>query len=276
MAAAVGLTVRIETPENVRLSYQLAGPALRSAAYGIDYLVRGLLMFLLIMGSCVLATILPGLTMGGILLALFFIEWLYYIVQEGFWSGTTIGKWIVGVRVVHTSGAPLTFWGAVLRNLLRVADMLPIAMIFEDVAWIGILPLYGPGLIAMVMTSRFQRLGDIAAHTMVVQVHPVVLPVEPMILDHIAPIPRGESNGFAPSQSQLSTIRQFLGRRSRLTYQRGHQLSAELANVVAERMEFTGDRENVRRFPMAFLARVCATFHRPGDEAEPAGQGRVR
>ncbi|QDV28383.1 RDD family protein [Planctopirus ephydatiae] len=266
MAAEVSLNVRLETPENVRLAYQLAGPALRSAAYAIDCLFRVLLITALLIGACLIAAILPGFTIGGILLALFFIEWLYYIVQEGFWNGYSMGKWLVGIRVIHTSGAPLTFWGAVLRNLLRVADMLPIAMVFEDVAWLGILPFYGPGLLAMSMTQKFQRLGDLAAGTMVVQVHPIVLPKQPMILDHIAPITRYESNGFIPTQAQLSTIAEFLGRRSKLTYQRGHQLASELADTLAERMEFTGDREQVRKFPMAFLARVCATFQTARDE----------
>lgn len=263
MSDVVGLTVRLESPENVRLSHQLAGPGLRSAAYGIDYLCRAALLFALILFSCVLAAFLPGLSMGGLLLALFFVEWLYYILQEGLCNGVTIGKWATGLRVIHTNGAPLTFWGAVLRNLLRVADMLPIAMVFEEMAWIGILPLYGPGLAAMLLTRRFQRLGDLAAQTMVVQIHPLTMPLEPMILDHIAPIERQERNGFVPSQRQLSTIRQFLGRRSRLTYQRGHQLSSELTSALVDRMEFQGDPENARKFPMAFLARVCATFQRP-------------
>lgn len=111
MAAEVSLNVRLETPENVRLAYQLAGPALRSAAYAIDCLFRVLLITALLIGACLIAAILPGFTIGGILLALFFIEWLYYIVQEGFWNGYSMGKWLVGIRVIHTSGAPLTFWG---------------------------------------------------------------------------------------------------------------------------------------------------------------------
>ena len=61
----------------------------------------------------------------------------------------------MGIRVVSTDGVPITAGQAVLRNLLWTLE------------WF--LPLgYLPAIASMLMTRRFQRLGDLAAKTMVV------------------------------------------------------------------------------------------------------------
>jgi len=77
----------------------------------------------------------------------------YYIVCEAA-TGATLGKRLVGIQVVGEDGDPLTFGAAVVRNLLRLVD----ALFF-----------YLVGFLFAAMSSRGQRLGDRAAHTVVVR-----------------------------------------------------------------------------------------------------------
>ncbi len=73
---------------------------------------------------------------------------------EAFWKGQTPGKRILRLRVIGASGRALTFWEALLGNLLRIIDFLP--------------ALYAAGAASIFWTRHQQRLGDLAAGTLVV------------------------------------------------------------------------------------------------------------
>jgi hypothetical protein len=103
-------------------------------------------------------------------------------------------------------------------------------------------------------------LGDLAARTVVVHERRSALPRDPVIYDHIQPLAGEEINSFVPRSQTLALIDQYLGRRSALTYRRGHDLAADLARVLADRLNYRGDLEAVKNYPMAFLARVYVTF----------------
>lgn len=256
---SVGLDYTIETPENVILTYQLAGPAIRLAAYLIDLIPRVGVLLLATIAMCGGLAVLPGLSMGLLLLIMFLNEWGYFALLEWLFNGKTIGKHVLGLRVIHSQGHPITFWSALLRNFLRAADVLPF--------------FYGGGFLVMSVSRKFQRLGDLAAGTIVIQERRVALPREAVILEKIQPLPHEEINRHVPDERTLSLIDQFLGRRQYLarrqliTHERGHQLAFRLARVLAERLDYAGDRQFVENYPMAFLARVYVTFiHRPEEE----------
>lgn len=275
MNHAFGLDLRIETPENVVLTYRLAGPALRSVAYVIDLAVR---VMILIAASVVLAVVvpfLPGLAIGSLLVVMFLLEWGYTIGFEYAGQGRTPGKWIMGLRVIQENGQPLSWWSSALRNLLRVADTLPLMFFFaDDLGPLCLLPVYGPGLLCMLCSPKLQRLGDLAARTVVVQERRPELPREPVIFEKIEPLARSDLNSFAPRPRTLSLIDRFLGRRSVLRHERGHALAAPLASAIAQRLNFTSDSDLVRKYPMAFLARVYVTFAAGGHD-RPNGDDEV-
>lgn len=144
----------VRTPEGADLVLPLAGPLPRAAAYLVDLLIRAgaymvLAFILAFLGE-------PG--MGLLLIAIFALEWFYPVFFEAWWHGQTPGKRALGIAVVHADGTPLSFNGSLIRNLLRAADIFPFA--------------YLTGLVTMLCSSRFQRLGDLAADTLVVHVHP--------------------------------------------------------------------------------------------------------
>lgn len=257
-AEQIDLSFRIETPENVVLTYQLAGPAARLGAYLIDLVVRiGIMIVASIVLGCA-GVALPGLSIGILLLLAFLIEWGYYVISEGFFRGRTFGKGLLQLRVIQEGGYPITFWSALLRNLVRAADNLP---------FVGI------GFCSMLVSGHFRRLGDLVARTIVVEERRVRLPLEPIILEKIQPLPRSEISGFVPSSRTLALIESFLGRRSALTHRRGHDMAVVLAKVLAKRLDFESDRKQVEEYPMAFLARVFATFHQVHDDDDNGNGG---
>jgi uncharacterized RDD family membrane protein YckC len=84
---------------------------------------------------------------------------LYYFALEAA-IGQTVGKLLLGLRVVSTDGSRPSVVAIAARTLLRVVDWLPL--------------LYLVGFIAMLATGvRRQRLGDLAAKTGVAQALPV-------------------------------------------------------------------------------------------------------
>ncbi|MBM82701.1 MAG: hypothetical protein CMJ78_19230 [Planctomycetaceae bacterium] len=248
----VGLEMRVETPENVVLTYTLAGPAIRVMAYGMDFLVRTAVMVGIAIVLQIMSIALPGLSTG-LLLAIWFVNtWAYFVICECFFNGRSIGKSIFRLRVIHHQGAPISFLASMLRNTLRAVD--------------GIV-LYGIGLLSMLCTPRLQRLGDLVAGTVVVQERHVRLPREPVIVNKIDPLPRDEIGSYVPSDGLLSVIDQFLGRRHLLTIGRGHALAWILSRSLADRLNYQGDRTQVERYPMAFLARVFVTFSNREDRS---------
>lgn len=142
--------LHIDTPEGARLTLSPAGPIPRALAYGLDLALRGLLLAML----AVPLMLFGGHGHGVYLVALFLLEWFYPIFFEMVWQGRTPGKRVLKLSVVHGNGAPLTFNGSLVRNLLRSADLFPFG--------------YLTGFVVMLISPRQQRLGDLAADTLVI------------------------------------------------------------------------------------------------------------
>lgn len=150
-------TAEVDTPERVVLRYRLAGPGRRAVAYLVDLVARGLILVVLGIGLSLVAVVLPGgagIGIGGLMLALFFLEWGYGALCEWALAGRTPGKMLLGIRVVREDGSAGRFPDFLLRNLLRTADFLP--------------GFFAVGLISMLVDSRFRRLGDLVGGTVVV------------------------------------------------------------------------------------------------------------
>lgn len=137
------------TPEGAVLRLRSAGAPVRGLAWALDLLIR-IGIFVLI---SLLFSVFGKLGMGFYLIALFLLEWFYNVVFE-VWRGATPGKKALGLQVVMENGTPLTWSASLLRNLLRVVDFLPL--------------LYCFGFIWSLFHRQSQRLGDIAAGTLVV------------------------------------------------------------------------------------------------------------
>lgn len=152
-------TLQIRTAEGVVFAQLLAGPVTRFFAWLIDLFCIGGLMGIAGLGMLLLASVSWNLAGAISTIAYFVISIGYGIACEWFWRGQTVGKRMLRLRVVDAEGLRLQFNQVVTRNLLRFVDSLP--------------GLYLIGGLACWFSAKCQRLGDLAANTVVIR-HPRV------------------------------------------------------------------------------------------------------
>jgi uncharacterized RDD family membrane protein YckC len=152
----------IETPELVAIEMPLAGIGSRFIALLVDMLIwaAGLsVLFLLFWFIDPAVRAFSRLSyqwvVAIVLMTLFLLNWGYFTLFEAFWNGRTPGKRIARIRVIQHSGRPIGLFESMARNLIRFVDQFP--------------GFYVVGMIAMFITNRHQRLGDLAAGTLVVR-----------------------------------------------------------------------------------------------------------
>ena len=247
-SAPIDTTAEIETPEHVCFHVPIAGPTSRAVAWFIDACIRaGILLALAAtaaIGGLAVGDAVSGVSTGFILVVLFVLEWGYYTFWEVAWNGSTPGKRAMDLRVVSVHGHPLRVGDSFLRNLLRAADFLP---------W-G----YALGLLSMARDTRFRRLGDLVAGTMVVveerrtvastiRIDPPPTPKELANLPQRLPL----------SGEGLDALEHFLRRKDRIGSAREDELAGMVAPVFARRM---GLRVNdASRFLTLLYARARGT-----------------
>lgn len=141
------------TPEKAIVSYRLANVGSRAIAHFLDWA--------LILAANTGIGIAIGFVSGfepafqSVTIIAFYLGWMaYFILFEGLWNGRTLGKVMIGLRVRMADGTPVTFVAAAGRNLLRFADFIPAGYLL--------------GIISIFTNPKSQRLGDLAAGTIVV------------------------------------------------------------------------------------------------------------
>lgn len=209
-SAPLDSTVLVSTPENVAFDFRIAGPFSRALALLIDMA----LVIACVIALAIFLAFLGAAGMGIFLFLLFVAFWGYGGLMEAFCNGQTLGKMAVGVRVVSETGLSINAGQAMLRNVLRSADLVP--------------PFF-PGVVAMLFGSRFQRLGDLAAGTMVVldgQRSSPRPPVADGVTDRM--IQRIPSQ-FRPDTALIECLAAYVGRRQDLSPARRIELSQILA-----------------------------------------------
>ena len=229
----------IETPEQIDISFQKAGIGSRFYAALID---TGLLALILFVGYYVNRNFIMELgdtlgnwlgAIGGILV--FALFWGYYMVFEVTSNGQTLGKRVLGVRVIKDGGYPIGFADSAIRNLVRVVDFLPF--------------FYGAGLLTMLINGNWQRLGDLAAGTLVVKTARTDLKPTGASTNTRVPvinIPREEFNydGWIRlelmTETEFGIIREYLSRRGTLPKFRRSELARTVASPIIEKMGGSG------------------------------------
>lgn len=202
-------TLRLVSPENIAFEFRLAGPAQRFVAFVIDVLVIVAVGIALLV-PFMLAGVIGQLFLGFYLVALFFLWWGYGAAMETFNNGQTLGKLALGLRTVSQTGLSINISQAILRNLLRAIDVAP--------------PFY-PGIVAMACTRRLQRLGDLAAGTVVV-IDRRWRPPPPMTHGQINFMADLVPPGFRPDPVLAAALADYVARRPMLSPARRQELAA--------------------------------------------------
>ena len=208
----------METAEGARLQLTVAGPVVRGLAWSIDFAIRSTLLLALLMMLGSVATVgalrqndNASFLIGIALLIYFGISSLYYIVFESS-TGSTPGKRVFKLIVVHDNATPLSFGGSVIRNLLRSADILPLMYMF--------------GLFVTLCDNRFRRLGDLAAGTLVVYKDSKPHSSESFAHPQAAAPPNGLSR-----EERLAIV-DFAERTSTISEERQHELASKLQHLM--------------------------------------------
>lgn len=209
--------VTIATPEGVSLEFVLAGVGSRFVARLLDTVIQAAIIIALAL--LIYFTSAPGIVRALVRVALFLVLFFYDLPFEVLNGGRTVGKLAAGIRVVGNVGEPVGFLASAIRNILRIVDFLP--------------ALYVAGVVCMVSTERDQRLGDLAAGTIVVRDRfpgiqgavsaPITVPAEAVATWDVS----------ALGPDDLATIHQFLDRRLALPIPVRAYFASELAARIA-------------------------------------------
>lgn len=228
--------LRIRTPEGISLDLVLAGLGSRFTATLIDLTIKGALVLV----ALLIARAAGDLGVGLAAVLVFAIYFGYDIAFETLSGGRTPGKRWTGLRVLRDDGRPVDLLASAIRNVMRVIDGLPLS--------------YVPAMVSVLVTRRNQRLGDLAASTIVVRDArrpPTAAPVAPsrptyhgFALPHgvdpavprPAPPSRGPLDVSAVSPQDLLAVRSFLGRRTDLAPAVREDLARRIAAALAPRV----------------------------------------
>lgn len=247
----------IDTPENIVLDAEIAGFGSRCIAAIIDYTI--LLLLLIVSAVLFTQSVSPrdrdetGFAALLVLIQFSLISF-YHLIFELIWNGQTPGKRRAGIRVVQSNGLPVTVSGVLIRNLVRLFDFLPF--------------FYGVGLIVLFATKNTQRLGDLAARTIVIRERRQLtlntlkenLTVNYWHVKPIDPIPHYVQIDRL-TDADRRTVVDFLQRRAEMRSYEG--IAQMLAQNLARKMEDETLVQNMRHSPKQaglFLEQIARAF----------------
>lgn len=253
--------LEIPVPEYMVFRSRTAGPTIRFFAVFFDFIIviLGMVVFIII-----IAALTVGSAMAGYLKAfagaaafvtflfIFLINWLYFFLFEWLNRGRTPGKMVFKLRVISLDGTAPDIVQLLLRNLLRLADMFP----YYDIGLFKLPTYLTATLSAFFSGASFQRLGDLAASTIVIRENPERSDGLSLVED---PEIRRISGQFQlrqlPSPVLVQALNDFVANRRRLSPQRLH----EIASVAEKKLRRYFGAESVSCKPEELL--FAAHYH---------------
>jgi uncharacterized RDD family membrane protein YckC len=233
--------LNIETPELVDIEMPLAGIGSRFIALLVDYLIWGAALLVLIFVGVI---VLPAMhvfskiseqwAIAIVIFCVFLFQWGYFTLFEAFWNGRTPGKRVARIRVIQRTGRAIGLFESMARNLVRYVDWFP--------------GFYAVGIIAMFVTKQHQRLGDLAAGTLVVRDKDTETPLwnesgsrtfTAQIFTSSAPIPEPHTSVTLPamgiaklSAGDLEVLEGFFARRLDMSLSTRQALALRIASAI--------------------------------------------
>lgn len=273
--------IAILSAENIEFQVETAGLGSRFAAVMIDMTIQLLVFTVLslaayyIMGGVDFAEwseYVFGVAKAFFSVVVFFLFYAYFFIFEWLWAGQTPGKRWLGLRVIHATGMPATWWPVFVRNLLRIIDFMPF--------------LYGAGSLFAMLNIHNQRIGDQIAGTVVARERRgaekrPVLTISEAIETFLNPqeTPRPQLPPDAPiataeatpeldidpesaairvklSQEDYELVRDFLARRDQVPEAARRRLAESLATRLAAKLSRPAPLEHERELLLEEVARA--------------------
>lgn len=271
----------VTTPEQIRFRYNTVGALRRFSAFALDmiFMFSGLglfiftiwLLFLLLSNllqlNSTMAELMGGFSVFLTVVSVFVVYWLSSAGQEYFFNGATFGKRICGIRAVSLDGRPPSIAQCFGRNFLRLADglpLFPVVYLFpqettvEMVSQIFVLPTFLAGLISMMVTQRFQRIGDLFAGTMVVENEKYEVANVPVFKDReLLTLALKIPMDFHPTREMLETLSLYVGRRMGFHHQRRLQMASHLAQPLVKQWNLPSDTNYDLLMGALYVRSVC-------------------
>jgi uncharacterized RDD family membrane protein YckC len=243
-SAQIDSTVEIVTPENIAFHYQVAGPFRRFPAFMLDLLIRAgvFTLFMIVLGFAGALTRMAGLTFAGSAIFWFALDWFYGGIFETWMNGQTPGKWVLGIRVLSVDGQPINGIQAIMRNIMRTLDMMPVITCML-------------GLIAMSLNRRFQRIGDLVCGTIVVvEERKWLTGVAKMDDARVAQLANYIPTDYRVSRTLAKTLAAYVDRRRFFSIPRRREVSRHLAEPLLVQFGFPLDT--------SYDLLLCALYYR--------------
>lgn len=285
--------LNVQTPENISFQYRVAGPFRRLFAFIIDilflallvvvtYFLVGLLLLVLGISSAVSGSsfgMQVAATMVGFVFAIgFFVFWFYTAIMETFWNGQTMGKMALRLRALSSNGESIDGVQALLRNFFRMIDIAP--MVSPAVLYgagfegPGTIPVFMIGLITMVVSRKYQRVGDLVAGTIVVHeqrgwAHGLVEFDDARVPQLAELIP----HDFYVSSDMAKALASFVDRRKVLPFQRVNEIAGHLARPILKRLGMPEDT-NYDLLLCALYYKTYVSAITDDESADDGGQGK--
>ncbi len=248
--------VQFETPENITVTYRLAGPGRRFMAVLFDYFIISAAVILLFAAGLIALTVFApqvgdmviywALILTIMILVPAFFSLAYFVYYEWRRNGQTPGASLMNIRVVMDHGFSLTLSAVIIRTLFRIIDQFPLLWIVP------------------VLSEKWQRVGDMVAGTLVVREDETAqdaLRTRLMARDPGEAVFRfnpAQVNGLDELDAQAIEV--FLSRRQGIHPEHRAQLAERLTDAIIQRAGFvepveTGQREQFLEDLLAALAR---------------------
>lgn len=219
--------ITLQTAENISLRYDTATAGSRSAAFLIDYIIILLIVeglnSLVHLADRIGGDVFSSYFAAVIYLILGTLLWGYFVINEIILDGSSLGKRVLGIRVIKEDGSPIDIVDSLTRNFIRFVDLLPGTCLV--------------GFMVMMCNEKSKRLGDYAAGTVVVRVRSV----QPDRM-HIGDSPYDEVVKGNPHLSLITAeeyqlMRDYMAQRHRLSPYKSFSLADKLASRIAQKLE---------------------------------------
>ena len=245
---ALDTSYDVVAPENVAFQYRLAGPFVRAAAYAWDLAILGVyfvasfmtILWAVVRISRLFSSDMIWLAETLIIVNAIFIFWFALPIAETYFHGKTLGKKFMGLRVISTTGRPISFSQAFVRNILRSADLT-----------LGVF-----SVLIMAINNKMARVGDLVTGTIVVNERlqrkgmTKTTFTEPVIATVASNIP----DDYVANETTLKALALYASRRLEISSARRYEIAAPFAAKLVKRTDFPYQVD-----PDAFL---CALYSR--------------
>lgn len=246
----------VKTPEQVDISYTVAGLGTRFLALVIDLILQYVLLILLILSLVMLseANVLRNFSewyIAMIIISVSLISGGYFIFFELLLKGKTPGKAALKLRVVRKDGRAADVSGILIRNIIRMIDFLPF--------------MYAIGMIAIFINKDCRRIGDIVGGTV------VIAEGKKASLGAVLALQAKYTNAL--DDHEYAIIRDFIACKKSMTAESRNKLAEELAKPLYDRFDIP--QEN-REAPELFLTDLLSDSNLKTESQQfPAATGLI-